>query len=187
MQMESMEWSILPGFNLCLSAGLNTEGLYRVSGNKCEMESMQRQFDQGELLYLVWSKTLYQTNGLIDCNTHHTLSLTPGLTLVSYLANQYIDTWAVEEIMAYNKIYLEQWQSRLTTSYTLFLSLSLPPSLLPPLNVFLPFSLLLPLTSLYHSLLFLFFYISPFSPSLLPSSSPSSCFTSFYPSTSFFL
>lgn len=27
--------------------GLNTEGIYRVSGNKAEMESMQRQFDQG--------------------------------------------------------------------------------------------------------------------------------------------
>lgn len=32
------------------SSGLNTEGLYRVSGNKSEMESMQRQFEQGELL-----------------------------------------------------------------------------------------------------------------------------------------
>lgn len=31
-------------------SGLNTEGLYRVSGNKSEMESMQRQFEQGELL-----------------------------------------------------------------------------------------------------------------------------------------
>lgn len=30
--------------------GLNTEGLYRVSGNKSEMESMQRQFEQGRLL-----------------------------------------------------------------------------------------------------------------------------------------
>ncbi len=28
--------------------GLSTEGIYRVSGNKAEMESMQRQFDQGE-------------------------------------------------------------------------------------------------------------------------------------------
>lgn len=28
--------------------GLGTEGIYRVSGNKAEMESMQRQFDQGE-------------------------------------------------------------------------------------------------------------------------------------------
>lgn len=27
--------------------GLNTEGIYRVSGNKAEMESMQRQFEQG--------------------------------------------------------------------------------------------------------------------------------------------
>lgn len=33
-----------------LSSGLNTEGLYRVSGNKSEMESMQRQFEQGGLL-----------------------------------------------------------------------------------------------------------------------------------------
>lgn len=31
-------------------SGLNTEGLYRVSGNKSEMESMQRQFEQGESL-----------------------------------------------------------------------------------------------------------------------------------------
>lgn len=31
-------------------SGLNTEGLYRVSGNKSEMESMQRQFEQGRLL-----------------------------------------------------------------------------------------------------------------------------------------
>lgn len=29
-------------------SGLNTEGLYRVSGNKSEMESMQKQFEQGE-------------------------------------------------------------------------------------------------------------------------------------------
>lgn len=41
--------------HLCFSAcfvlpGLNTEGLYRVSGNKSEMESMQKQFEQGELL-----------------------------------------------------------------------------------------------------------------------------------------
>lgn len=35
---------------LSFSSGLNTEGLYRVSGNKSEMESMQRQFEQGELL-----------------------------------------------------------------------------------------------------------------------------------------
>lgn len=32
----------------CISAGLSTEGIYRVSGNKSEMESLQRQFDQGE-------------------------------------------------------------------------------------------------------------------------------------------
>uniref|UniRef100_A0A3Q3X0G6 Rho GTPase-activating protein 35 n=1 Tax=Mola mola TaxID=94237 RepID=A0A3Q3X0G6_MOLML len=31
------------------TTGLNTEGLYRVSGNKSEMESMQRQFEQGGL------------------------------------------------------------------------------------------------------------------------------------------
>lgn len=30
------------------SSGLSTEGIYRVCGNKAEMESMQRQFDQGE-------------------------------------------------------------------------------------------------------------------------------------------
>jgi len=29
--------------------GLSTEGIYRVSGNKAEMESLQRQFDQGWL------------------------------------------------------------------------------------------------------------------------------------------
>lgn len=33
-------------------SGLNTEGLYRVSGNKSEMESMQRQFEQGESLII---------------------------------------------------------------------------------------------------------------------------------------
>lgn len=41
----------LPYFILCcalFSSGLNTEGLYRVSGNKSEMEGMQRQFEQGE-------------------------------------------------------------------------------------------------------------------------------------------
>lgn len=32
----------------CFSAGLSTEGIYRVSGNKSEMESLQRQFDQGK-------------------------------------------------------------------------------------------------------------------------------------------
>ncbi|KAG7223278.1 hypothetical protein INR49_015634 [Caranx melampygus] len=35
------------------SSGLNTEGLYRVSGNKSEMESMQRQFEQDHGLDLV--------------------------------------------------------------------------------------------------------------------------------------
>lgn len=30
------------------SSGLSTEGIYRVSGNKSEMESLQRQFDQGK-------------------------------------------------------------------------------------------------------------------------------------------
>lgn len=30
------------------STGLSTEGIYRVSGNKSEMESLQRQFDQGK-------------------------------------------------------------------------------------------------------------------------------------------
>lgn len=44
------------GFELIMSiffspspTGLSTEGIYRVSGNKAEMESMQRQFDQGVL------------------------------------------------------------------------------------------------------------------------------------------
>ena len=32
----------------CFSTGLSTEGIYRVSGNKSEMESLQRQFDQGK-------------------------------------------------------------------------------------------------------------------------------------------
>lgn len=32
----------------CSSSGLSTEGIYRVSGNKSEMESLQRQFDQGK-------------------------------------------------------------------------------------------------------------------------------------------
>lgn len=32
---------------MCLPTGLSTEGIYRVSGNKSEMESLQRQFDQG--------------------------------------------------------------------------------------------------------------------------------------------
>uniref|UniRef100_A0A8C2ZSX5 Rho-GAP domain-containing protein n=1 Tax=Cyclopterus lumpus TaxID=8103 RepID=A0A8C2ZSX5_CYCLU len=35
------------------TTGLSTEGLYRVSGNKAEMESMQRQFDQDHNLDLV--------------------------------------------------------------------------------------------------------------------------------------
>ncbi|XP_063060779.1 rho GTPase-activating protein 35 [Engraulis encrasicolus] len=35
------------------ATGMNTEGLYRVSGNKAEMESMQRQFDQDHSLDLV--------------------------------------------------------------------------------------------------------------------------------------
>lgn len=36
---------------LLLPTGLSTEGIYRVSGNKAEMESMQRQFDQGDLFF----------------------------------------------------------------------------------------------------------------------------------------
>lgn len=32
----------------CFFTGLSTEGIYRVSGNKSEMESLQRQFDQGK-------------------------------------------------------------------------------------------------------------------------------------------
>ncbi|KPP63446.1 rho GTPase-activating protein 35-like, partial [Scleropages formosus] len=35
------------------ATGLSTEGIYRVSGNKAEMESMQRQFDQDHSLDLV--------------------------------------------------------------------------------------------------------------------------------------
>ncbi|XP_011606695.2 rho GTPase-activating protein 35 [Takifugu rubripes] len=35
------------------TTGLNTEGIYRVSGNKAEMESMQRQFEQDHNLDLV--------------------------------------------------------------------------------------------------------------------------------------
>lgn len=34
-------------FSFLSPPGLSTEGIYRVSGNKAEMESMQRQFDQG--------------------------------------------------------------------------------------------------------------------------------------------
>lgn len=37
-------------FSSFFPLGLSTEGIYRVSGNKAEMESMQRQFDQGVLL-----------------------------------------------------------------------------------------------------------------------------------------
>ena len=37
-----------PKAHACLSPGLSTEGIYRVSGNKSEMESLQRQFDQGK-------------------------------------------------------------------------------------------------------------------------------------------
>lgn len=33
------------------SLGLTTEGIYRVSGNKAEMEGMQRQFEQGTLIF----------------------------------------------------------------------------------------------------------------------------------------
>lgn len=43
----SFPFSLLRSF---FPSGLNTEGLYRVSGNKSEMESMQRQFEQGELI-----------------------------------------------------------------------------------------------------------------------------------------
>lgn len=38
-----------------LSIGLSTEGIYRVSGNKAEMESMQRQFEQGSSFCLLCS------------------------------------------------------------------------------------------------------------------------------------
>lgn len=39
-------WFIGPASSF--SVGLSTEGIYRVSGNKSEMESLQRQFDQGK-------------------------------------------------------------------------------------------------------------------------------------------
>lgn len=39
--------------------GLSTEGIYRVSGNKAEMESMQRQFDQGESHDLSFSLSFF--------------------------------------------------------------------------------------------------------------------------------
>lgn len=45
--------------SLSFFPGLTTEGIYRVSGNKAEMESIQRQFDQGESLYIS-SHTHYQ-------------------------------------------------------------------------------------------------------------------------------
>lgn len=44
--------------SLCLS-GLTTEGLYRVSGNKSEMESMQRQFEQGKIIMMFISFKLF--------------------------------------------------------------------------------------------------------------------------------
>lgn len=37
-----------PDTPACCPSGLSTEGIYRVSGNKSEMESLQRQFDQGK-------------------------------------------------------------------------------------------------------------------------------------------
>lgn len=40
--------------------GLNTEGIYRVSGNKAEMESMQRQFEQGCLSF--WASAVFPTS-----------------------------------------------------------------------------------------------------------------------------
>ncbi len=33
-----------------VSAGLTTEGLYRVSGNKTDQDNIQKQFDQGKTL-----------------------------------------------------------------------------------------------------------------------------------------
>lgn len=41
--------ALIPAF--FSSPGLSTEGIYRVSGNKSEMESLQRQFDQGNLCH----------------------------------------------------------------------------------------------------------------------------------------
>ncbi|MEE6527622.1 hypothetical protein FKM82_029126 [Ascaphus truei] len=37
---------------LCFHLGMSTEGIYRVSGNKSEMDSLQRQFDQDQSLDL---------------------------------------------------------------------------------------------------------------------------------------
>lgn len=46
-------------FGSFCSPGLSTEGIYRVSGNKSEMESLQRQFDQGN----THTRTLNQGSG----------------------------------------------------------------------------------------------------------------------------
>ena len=48
-----------PFLYCAFSSGLNTEGLYRVSGNKSEMESMQRQFEQGELFIITVLNQLF--------------------------------------------------------------------------------------------------------------------------------
>lgn len=49
---------VFADFGSFCSPGLSTEGIYRVSGNKSEMESLQRQFDQGNTrtpnLWLGW-------------------------------------------------------------------------------------------------------------------------------------
>lgn len=55
--LSLLSWSPVPVFcsplpapktPACFTSGLSTEGIYRVSGNKSEMESLQRQFDQGK-------------------------------------------------------------------------------------------------------------------------------------------
>lgn len=48
---------VFADFGSFCSPGLSTEGIYRVSGNKSEMESLQRQFDQGN------TRTLKQGSG----------------------------------------------------------------------------------------------------------------------------
>ena len=46
LHTSTRAYSISP---LLFPSGLSTEGIYRVSGNKAEMETLQRQFDQGGL------------------------------------------------------------------------------------------------------------------------------------------
>lgn len=46
---EAWTWA-LRHLHLFVSAGLTTEGLYRVSGNKTDQDNIQKLFDQGESL-----------------------------------------------------------------------------------------------------------------------------------------